>query len=145
MKWIAVAMRDYEHCPHPHIMAGHARGCPVEAMDAPPRPGPLPRTLIGPSIAAGIFLVLGQPCVMADNTQGAQLAATCASCHRLDGRDKGIPAIVGVDEEKLARALFAYRAKESPSHIMRAVALSLSDEEIAIVARYLAKRGRQPP
>jgi sulfide dehydrogenase cytochrome subunit len=38
----------------------------------------------------------------------------------------------------LSRAMLAYRSSERPSHIMRAVALSLSDEEIATVARYLA-------
>ena len=40
--------------------------------------------------------------------------------------------------EMLARAMLAYRSRERPSHIMRAIALSLSDEEIATVARYLA-------
>jgi cytochrome c553 len=69
----------------------------------------------------------------------------CASCHRLDGGDTGIPTIVGVGEEKLASTLFAYRGSESPSHIMHAVALSLSDEEIASVARYLAEQGKSWP
>jgi len=68
----------------------------------------------------------------------AQLAAMCTSCHRLDGGDGGIPTILGMSPEMLTRAMLAYRSSERPSHIMRAVALSLSDEEIATVARYLA-------
>ncbi|TIU16389.1 MAG: cytochrome c4 Flags: Precursor, partial [Mesorhizobium sp.] len=39
----------------------------------------------------------------------------------------------------------AYRASQSPSHIMHAIALSLSDEEIASVARYVAARESNPP
>ena len=74
--------------------------------------------------------------------EGAQLAATCASCHRLDGGDKGIPTIIGLGEEKLTSAMLAYRASESPNHIMHAIALSLSDEEIASVARYVAAQGK---
>jgi cytochrome c553 len=66
----------------------------------------------------------------------------CASCHRLDGGGKGAPNIIGVSEEKLAAALFTYRASESPNHIMHAIALSLSDEEIASVAHYLAEQGK---
>ena len=38
--------------------------------------------------------------------------------------------------------MLAYRASESPSHVMHAVALSLSDEELASVARYLAAQGK---
>ena len=95
-----------------------------------------------PIAASLVFLVTYRTSAAADN-QGAQLAATCASCHRLDGRDKGIPPVVGRDEESLARALLAYKSGVRQSPIMHAVAGSLSDEEIAIVARYLAARGKE--
>lgn len=101
------------------------------------------------SLAAAFFLFQPglhlEPAAAAATDQGHRLAAMCASCHRLDGGDKGIPTIVGVDAKKLAAALLAYRASESPSHIMHAVALSLSDEEIASVAGYLAKQGNSQP
>jgi cytochrome subunit of sulfide dehydrogenase len=64
----------------------------------------------------------------------------CASCHRLDGRDYAIPPIADLSEEQITRAMLAYRSGERPSHIMQAVALSLSDEEIATVAHFLAAR-----
>lgn len=100
------------------------------------------RPTIVASTAAGIVLLFSQPGSAADSNQGAQIAAMCASCHRLDGGAKGIPTIVGLGEEKLAGALLAYRASEIPSQIMHAVALSLSDEEIASVAQYLAGQGK---
>jgi sulfide dehydrogenase cytochrome subunit len=83
----------------------------------------------------------------AANDQGGQLAAVCASCHRLDGGEKGIPSIIGLGEDRLTRAMLAFRSGERSSHIMRAIALSLSDEEIATVARFLAAKGKkaEPP
>ena len=88
------------------------------------------------------MLLVSQSGVAAGADQGAQLAATCASCHRLGGHDKGIPTIIGLGEERLINALLAYRASESPNHIMHVIALSLSDEEIASVARYVTAQGK---
>lgn len=95
------------------------------------------------AIATGLVLLFSQSGA-AGADQGAQLAATCASCHRLDGGGTGIPSIIGLGEERLTNALLAYRASESPNHIMHAIALSLSDEEIASVARYVAAQGSNP-
>ncbi len=55
--------------------------------------------------------------------------------------------MIGLDEDRLTRAMLAYRSGERSSHIMRAIALSLSDEEIATVARFLAAQGKkaEPP
>jgi sulfide dehydrogenase cytochrome subunit len=96
------------------------------------------------AIATGLVLLVSQSGAAVGADQGAQLAATCASCHRLDGGGTGIPSIIGLGEERLTNALLAYRASESPSHIMHAIALSLSDEEIASVARYVAAQGSNP-
>ena len=98
------------------------------------------------SLLAGLAL-LGGHARAADTSEGAQLAATCASCHATDGSAKGIPAIVGQDEARIIAALTTYRANERPNHIMHAIALSLSDAELASVARYLALQGRNgsPP
>ena len=98
------------------------------------------------SLLAGLVLLSGQAGAV-DTSQGAQLAATCASCHGLDGSDKGIPAIMGLDEQKIIAAMLAYKASERPNHVMHAIALSLSDEELASVARYLAdhEKDGNPP
>ncbi len=86
-------------------------------------------------IALGIFSSQA-----AENSQGAQLAAMCASCHRLDGQDKGIPSIIGLDENKLAGMMAEFKSDKRKSQIMGVVARSLSDEEIAELAHYLAAR-----
>ena len=98
------------------------------------------------AIAASPIL-LAAPARAAANDQGGQIAAVCASCHRLDGGDRSIPSIIGLGEDRLIRAMLAYRLGERPSHIMQAIALSLSDEEIATVARFLAAQGKkaEPP
>jgi cytochrome c553 len=100
------------------------------------------------SLLAGLVLLLGgRAGAAADTSQGAQLAATCASCHGLDGSDKGNPAIMGLDEKRIITAMLAYKASERPSHVMHAIALSLSNEELASVARYLAghEKDGNPP
>jgi cytochrome subunit of sulfide dehydrogenase len=101
------------------------------------------RKIIAASIAAGSFITFADPSLAADRDGGAQLAAMCASCHRMDGSDGSIPTILGMSPEMLTRTMLAYRSRERPSHIMRAIALSLSDEEIAAVSRYLAALNKQ--
>ena len=102
------------------------------------------RLLVGFSLVATLVLLSGQAGA-ADDSQGAQLAAACASCHSIAGSDEGIPIIVGLGEQTIIDAIMAYRASETPSHVMHAVAMSLSDEELASVARYLAAHEEEAP
>lgn len=71
----------------------------------------------------------------------------CASCHRLDGRDHGIPSITGLDEKKLVETMEAFRSGKRSSQIMNVVARSLSGEDIAALAAYLAvqPKGAEQP
>ena len=92
------------------------------------------------ALLAGLLMPSSQAGA-ADTSQGAQLAAVCASCH---GGPGGIPVIIGQDAGKISAAMLAYRTAERPNHIMHAIALSLSDEEIASVARYLAGQKAEP-
>lgn len=103
--------------------------------------------IAGPSMVAAAALLFAPRIAAADSDQGAQLAASCSSCHRLDGRDEGIPTIVGRDAESVARTMQAFKSGERPGMIMHAVALTLTNEEIATVSRYLAEQkpeGKQP-
>ena len=95
------------------------------------------------TIALVLVILCTDGGMTADNERGAQLAAMCASCHRLDGGDKGIPAIVGMDKEKLAEAMAAFKSGARSSSIMHAVALQLSDAEIATLAEYPAVRAKE--
>jgi cytochrome c553 len=96
-------------------------------------------------MVASLVVSVAERSFAAHNDQGAQLAATCAACHRLDGRDKGIPSIVGLSEEQFATAMRAYKSGERSGPIMQTVARSLSNEEIQILARYFAARGKETP
>jgi cytochrome subunit of sulfide dehydrogenase len=99
------------------------------------------------STAASLFALATDDSRAADDDRSAQLAAMCAACHRLDGGDRGIPPIIGLGEDRLTRSMLAYRSSEHPSHIMHAIALSLTDQEIASVARFLAAQNKRatPP
>ena len=90
------------------------------------------------SIATGVLVLTANWGTAADDSRGAQLAAICASCHRLDGRDKGIPSIVGLDQKQFADVMAAFKSGERSSQIMHAIAVSLSDGEVAALAEYLA-------
>ena len=89
-------------------------------------------------IATGMLVLAANRGVAEDEGRGAQLAATCASCHRLDGHDKGIPSIVGLDQKEFVDVMAAFKSGQRSSQIMHAIALSLSDGEIAALAAYLA-------
>jgi cytochrome c553 len=95
------------------------------------------------SMVASLVVSFAECSLAAENDQGAQLAATCAACHRLDGHDGGIPSIVGLSEEQLVTVMTAFKSGERSGPIMRTMARSLSNEEIAILARYFAARGRE--
>jgi sulfide dehydrogenase cytochrome subunit len=103
--------------------------------------GSAARALIALLICATPVFLVTHESLAADNNRGAQLAATCAACHRLDGRDQGIPSIIGLDEGKLAGTLQAFKSGERS--IMHTVALSLSSEEIATVVHYLAAQRKE--
>ena len=100
--------------------------------------------IIALSISASLVIFVADRSAVADNDRGAQLAATCASCHRLDGRDKGIPSIIGLDEETFIRAMQAFKSGERSNQIMHVMSLSLSNEEIAILAHYLSTLRIEP-
>ena len=99
--------------------------------------------IIALSVVASVVVSVAERSIAADNNQGAQLAATCAACHRLDGHDRAIPSIVGLSEEQLVTAMRAFKSGERSGPIMRLMARSLSDEEIAILARYFAAGGKE--
>ena len=100
--------------------------------------------LIGLLATIGLFLFTVHRSATAENAQGAQLAAMCAACHRLDGRDHGIPSIIGLDPKKLTETMEAFRTDKRSSQIMNVVARSLTTEEIAALAEYLAVQQKGP-
>lgn len=94
------------------------------------------------ALAAAGGLLAGEAAA-ADDELGAYLAETCTSCHQADVRNSAIPAIVGLDEARFISIIRAYRSGERSDSIMQAVANSLSEEETAALAHFLATRGQQ--
>jgi cytochrome subunit of sulfide dehydrogenase len=103
--------------------------------------------LVGLAMTAGFLLPSVDRGVAAEPDPGAQLAAICASCHRLDGRDHGIPSIIGLDAATLVAKMRAFRSGEQASQIMHVMSLSLTAEDCTVVARYLAAQRKEtkPP
>jgi cytochrome c553 len=102
----------------------------------------LPRLL---AIAMGCLSFLA-PAAAADHS-GAQIAVTCAACHRLDhpaieDHKADIPPITGLDAETLASRMRSFQLNAQTNHIMHTVSLQLSDDEIAAVSSYLADLGK---
>ena len=95
------------------------------------------------AIAAGFFALNAGAAAAADQERGAELASMCASCHRLDGHDQGIPSIIGMDKQTFIHAMAAFKSGARSNAMMHAVALQLSDAEIATLAAYLGARTKE--
>jgi cytochrome c553 len=81
----------------------------------------------------------------AGNVDAGRLKAnTCMGCHGIPGYTNAyptyrVPKLGGQPPEYIAAALKAYKSGERPHLTMRAQAASLSDEDIADIAAYLAQ------
>lgn len=78
-----------------------------------------------------------------DVAYGEYLAGECASCHSLNTTDgSNVPVIHGAAPEHIARSLLEYREGFRTNTTMVNVAISLGDEEVAVLSHYLATVGR---
>ena len=78
-----------------------------------------------------------------DVEYGEFLSAECTTCHQRSGDHSGIPGIVGWPEEDFVVAMHAYKQKLRPHEVMQSVSQRLDDEEIAALAAYFYKLGRE--
>lgn len=75
------------------------------------------------------------------------LAATCANCHGVDGRSAGgMPSIAGLSREALVKAMQDFRSGARPATVMHQLAKGYTDEDVAMIADWLARspRGAKP-
>jgi cytochrome c553 len=97
-----------------------------------------------------IMAVLTLFAVMAPNTladgRGAQIYETqCASCHGNEGLALNAPVLHGQEPAYIVRSLMAFKHGRRIDQIMmsmNSIAADLTDEDISVVARYLA--GQDP-
>ena len=85
-------------------------------------------------------LIIGFSAVKADELRdyGEYLAGECTTCHRLDGVDKGIPSIIGMDAESFTIVLKAYQTGDLTNQAMVSVAKSLDDDQIKALAAFFS-------
>jgi cytochrome c553 len=96
---------------------------------------------LGSLVSAAAFAQ--QPQSAASPQRGATLASTCLGCHGIEGYrnaypDYAVPRLSGQHADYLQDALKEYRSDARQYPTMHLQALSLSDQDIADVATYLA-------
>ncbi|MCZ8186977.1 MAG: hypothetical protein O9308_11390 [Beijerinckiaceae bacterium] len=80
-----------------------------------------------------------------DAAFGEYLSGTCVTCHQVSGKSTGgIPPIVAWPEDQFIAVMNAYRSKDRENQVMRTIAASLNDEEIAALAAYFGGLILQP-
>ncbi len=92
---------------------------------------------------AAYLVTLGSETIASGGTEGASLerAQVCVACHGQNGISVNPmwPSLAGQHEEYLVHALNQYRSGERSQAVMYAQAQSLTDEDVAILARYYAR------
>jgi cytochrome c553 len=85
-----------------------------------------------------LFAIPGTPAAaQGDRALGEYLSSECVTCHQLSGKSQpGIPAIVGLAEARLAKALNDYKSKRRDNQVMQTIAGKFSGDEIAALAAY---------
>lgn len=86
---------------------------------------------------------------------GRRLYANCAACHGTDGRPAGntgssgragegsLPPLAGQSRQQLIASMQAFKAGERPATIMHQIAKGYTDEQIALIAGFLANQKKQ--
>ncbi|WP_417769840.1 c-type cytochrome [Stappia sp.] len=108
----------------------HSPG-PANLPETPPTE-PLQAPAGDPDVPEHIVSIAGDP------AYGEYLSGECVTCHQASGEDKGIPSITGWPARQFATVMHAYKSKHRENPVMRSVAASLTDEEIAALAAYFA-------
>lgn len=81
---------------------------------------------------------LSAPAAATDVSYGEYLSSECTTCHRSDGKDKGIPSIVGWPPAQFVAVLKSYQTKDRSNPIMQTITARLSDEDMEALAAYYA-------
>ena len=107
-----------------------------------------------PILSAAMLLValstaqaMAQGAPLGDAAKGRQKTQMCQGCHGIDGWRTAYPEVYSVPrigsqhEAYLVRALQEYKSGERSHPSMRAIAASLSDQDMADLAAYYAQGG----
>lgn len=75
---------------------------------------------------------------------GKQLSQECITCHRLDGKDVGVPSIVDMSKADFIKSLQLYRTGLRDNPTMVSVASTLDDQQIEALALYFSSLNEKP-
>jgi cytochrome subunit of sulfide dehydrogenase len=91
-------------------------------------------------LAACAALLLASSWAPAQDANLARnLAATCANCHGTNGQARGdLKVLAGMNAGKIVALVADFRSGAQPSTVMGQIARGYSDEQIRLVAGYLA-------
>jgi cytochrome c553 len=101
------------------------------------------------ALAGATFAAQAQE-IKGDAARGATLNASCIGCHGIPGYQSSfpevyrVPAISGQNDKYIIAALNAYKKGERKHPTMRAIAGSLTEQDIADLAAYYATHGGAP-
>lgn len=109
------------------------------------------KSIVGSALAAALVaggLAVPATALAADITPnaeaGREIVSNCVGCHSIPGYKSSfptvyaVPMIAGQSEKYLVNALVAYRKGDRDHPTMRAIAGSLTDQNIADLAAYFA-------
>ncbi len=72
-----------------------------------------------------------------DTALGEYLSSACVTCHQKSGQvNAGIPSITGWPIDQFTAVMNAYKNKDRDNEVMRTLASTLSDQDIAALAAY---------
>lgn len=73
-------------------------------------------------------------------TRASLLTQPCFACHGPNGASVGLPILplVGQKEDYLTATLLAFKTGERPATLMNRIAKGYSDEDLKLIAGYLA-------
>lgn len=97
------------------------------------------------AIIMSVFLAISAtPVVAADIAAGKAKAATCAACHGAEGISAipMYPNLAGQKEAYLLKQLKAFKSGTRKDPVMSAMAMPLSDADMANLSAYFASLGK---
>lgn len=93
------------------------------------------------TLVTAIALLLFQTGQARDLSRGAMLTASCEGCHGTNGNSPGaIPSISGKPADYLLEVLESFRSGERESTVMSRHVKGYTEEEIRLIAEYLASQ-----
>ena len=78
---------------------------------------------------------------LAQTDSGRALAATCATCHGIDGQAKqGMKPLAGKSALEIVGLMKDFRSGERHATIMQQIAKGYTDDQIELIAKYFSSQ-----